>query len=193
MFALLKLLKMKFTFLLLLLFPTLLFGQTKPVKPAKQKAAIAKEEWRVLDRSIYSIQYPTSWALSEKAELGTVFLLATPAENKEDKFKENINLMVQDLKGMDITLDKYTKISEEQVEKLVTNSKMIESKRIGSGTKQYHRLVYIGDQGAFRFKYVQHYWVISEKAYVLTFVSEEKSYDKYKNVGEKILSTFLLK
>ncbi|MBK7681894.1 MAG: hypothetical protein IPJ26_05200 [Bacteroidetes bacterium] len=39
--------------------------------------------------------------------MGTSFIIFSPLENDEDKFKENVNLLMQDLTGQNIDLDKY--------------------------------------------------------------------------------------
>jgi hypothetical protein len=42
-------------------------------------------------------------------------------------------------------------------------------------------------------KFEQYYWVINEKAFVLTLTCEEDQFKNYKEVGEKILNSFIPK
>jgi hypothetical protein len=76
---------------------------------------------------------------------------------------------------------------------LLTNSDLIESKRIKKSNAEFHKLIYTGDQGVFHLKFEQYYWVIDSKAYVLTFTSEEEKFATYSETGEKILNSFSIK
>jgi len=76
---------------------------------------------------------------------------------------------------------------------MVTNSNLIESKRIKTDSDEFQKIIYTGDQGIFHLKYEQYYWVINDKAYVLTFTSEQDKFSDFKERGEKILNSFKLK
>ena len=76
---------------------------------------------------------------------------------------------------------------------MITNSALIESKRIKNGNDEYHKIIYSGDQGIFHLQFEQYYWVINEKAFVLTFTSEKAKFADYKTIGEEILNSFILK
>lgn len=60
--------------------------------------------------------------------MGTRFVLYFNKATPNDLFRENINLMIQDLSGLTINLDNYVKISEEQIKTLITAGQLIESK-----------------------------------------------------------------
>lgn len=151
-------------------------------------------EWKTLDKPGYSIRYPSDWELDQSGQVGTTFILFSPQESDTDRFKENVNLIIQDISAYNIDLDKYTEISEEQVKNVITNSNVIESKRIKDGPRQYHYMIYTGDQGVFHLKHEQYYWVIDKnKAFVLTLTCEADKYSDYKEIGETILNSFLIK
>ncbi len=173
----------------LLLLPILACGQaTKKQEPVNLAA-----DWEIFDQSGYSIQYPTSWELKQSREQGPSFFLFSPLESDKDRFKENINLIEQDLTGLNINLDKYTEISEEQIKNLVTNVAVIESKRVKTNQMEYHKIIYSGDQGTFHLQFEQFYWVINNRAFVLTLTCEKDKFEAFKETGEKILNSFRLK
>ena len=72
-------------------------------------------DWKSLSENNYSINYPDNWELNKAGQMGTSFILFSPLSSKKDNFKENVNLLVQDLKGHDLDLDKYVEISEGQI------------------------------------------------------------------------------
>jgi len=150
------------------------------------------DNWKSLSENNYSINYPDNWELSKAGQMGTSFILFSPLSSKQDKFKENINLLIQDLTGHDLDLDKYVEISEGQIKTMVTDGELIESKRITTGNLSHHKVIYTGRQGIFNLKFEQYFWVVGEKAIILTLTCEESQFDNYQLTGEKILNSFNL-
>ena len=170
--------KLLFVFLLI---PTLLFSQTNNIT---LKTHADKD---------FSIKYPSNWELNSEGKMTTSFVLFAPLESAQDKFKENINLIIQDLSGYNIDLDAYTAISEQQLKKAVVNFKLIESKQIKNEKDTYHHIIYEGEQAGFKLHFQQQYRVKNNKAYVLTFTAELQSVKRFSEVATKILNSFQLK
>ncbi len=150
-------------------------------------------DWKILDGSFFSIKYPADWELDQSGQFGSTFFIFSPVESAQDQFKENINFMKQDLTGYNLDMDKYVEITEEQLKTLITNGAMIESKRIKTESSEYHQIIYTGDQEIYHLKFVAYMWLQNEKAYVLTFTAEQTTFEKYKETGEAILNSFILK
>lgn len=161
--------------------------------PATVEPVQIPQDWSTYANKDYSIQYPNTWDLNKSGEMGTSFVIYSSQDSKQDPFKENVNLMLQKFPGQEISLDEYTKISEDQIKKMLPNCKIQDSKRLISNDKNFHKLVYTGKQGIFNLKFEQYYWIENEKAYVLTLTCEEKEFVNYKSTGEKILNSFLIK
>lgn len=158
-----------------------------------QTPSAADSKWLKLNDNQFSIQYPEDWDLDSSKQMGTSFILFSPPESEKDTFKENINLIIQDLNGMNIDLDRFAELSLGQIKSMVTNSAVLESKKIKKGNTEFHRIIYTGDQGVFHLQFEQYYFIQQEKAYVLTFTSEMNSFLHFKVIGEKILNSFLPK
>jgi serine/threonine-protein kinase len=182
---------MKKIYILLVLITTAASGQPNS---EENKSNTNKEtaNWQKFTGANYAIQYPTNWQLTEFLQKGIPFCVFSPLENEVDKFKENINLMIQDLSGRNIDLNKYVALSEEQVKTMVPNSSLLESKRIKSGDTEFHKVIYTGVQNNFHLQFEQHYWVINQKAYILTLTCEQKKFADEQILGEKILNSFVL-
>jgi len=148
--------------------------------------------WKSLTENNYSISYPNNWELNKSGQMGTNFILFSPLSSEQDQFKDNVNLLVQDLTGHNLNLNKYVELSEGQIKTMITDGKMIESKRITTKTLDYQKVIYTGKQGVFNLKFEQYYWVVKANAYVLTLTCEESQFDNYKTIGEKILDSFSL-
>ena len=149
--------------------------------------------WKTINEKGYMIQYPDSFDLNTSGQMGMSFILLSKQASQQDLFRENVNLMIQDLTGQNIDLDKYVEISEGQIKTMITNGNIIESKRIKAGDSEFQKVVYTGVQGQFNLKFEQYYWIVKSKAYVLTLTCELNQFDKYKEVGEKIMNSFKIK
>ena len=171
----------KMAFLVFLLINVISFGQIK------------ENNWKTIDENTYSVQYPENWELNTDKSMGTSFILFTQQTSTDDKFRENVNLIIQNLEGYNLNLDDYVSISEEQINKMVTNGKIIESKRLFKNNSEFQKVIFTGDQGIFNLKFIQYYFIKDEKAFVLTFTSEVTQYEKYKLISDKILASFILK
>ena len=164
-------------------------GQS-PQSTMKTKSS---DTWKTFAFNNYSIQYPDSFDLNKSGLMGTCFVLLSKQTSQGDLFRENVNLIIQDLTGKNIGLDKYVAITEGQIKSRMSNGIIIESKRINAGDSEFHKIIYSGTQGQFNLKFEQYYWIIKEKAYVLTLTCELNQFDKYKEVGEKIMNSFRVK
>lgn len=172
---------------------TIVCGQPVTETGAADNNLKTTGDWKILELPNFSIEYPSGWDLDQSGQMGTSFILFSPLESEKDAFRENVNLLIQDLTGYNIDLNSYTEISEQQIKTMVTNSTLFESKRVNNGNQEYHKIIYAGDQGIFRLKFEQYYWVISDKAYVLTLTCQEHKYEDFKAIGEKIINSFKLK
>lgn len=165
------------------------FGQT----PKENKQSGYLDNWKTIDEVEYTIQYPDSFDLNSSGQMGVNFFLLSKQISQEDLFRENINLIIQDLSGQNIDLDKFVEISEEQIKTMITNSDLIESRRIKLNNSEYQKVIYTGVQGQFNLKYEQYYWVVKSKAYILTLTCELDQFENYKEVGEIIMNSFKIK
>lgn len=171
-----------------LFFSLITFGQTTQ----KNTAKATETSWKVLKETNYSIQYPQNWELNKSGQMGSTFYIFSRLTSPQDKFSENVNLIIQSLQGQKINLDKYVEISEGQIKTMITNGNLIESKRLNINGHEFQKVIYTGDQGIFKLKFEQYYWVLKGQAYILTFTCEKNQFDTYKLTGEKILNSFRL-
>ena len=140
----------------------------------------------------FSIQYPPDWNLNISGNYGTTFVIYSPLESLKDEFTSNVNLLVQDLSSYNLTLEEYSKISVDQINTYFTNVTIIDSRVIKGSKRSYYSVLYEGNSGVRDLRFLQYYWVIDKKAYVLTFTCEQNKPVSISTLGERILSTFEL-
>ncbi|MEL7064078.1 MAG: hypothetical protein AAFP00_10105 [Bacteroidota bacterium] len=170
-------------------------GQTETEADTSPAQAPAEEttDWQTLSFDQYAITYPSDWEADTSGQLGTRFFIFSPLDNESDAFRENVNLVIQDLTGYDMDLDQYAEISEGQIQTAITEGQIISSERKEKDGQAYHQMIYTGKQGIFDLKFEQYYWVKDNQAFVLTFTCEEKAFDAYQATGEKMLGSFTFK
>jgi len=152
---------------------------------------VERDALTLMDQPDFALSYPASWSFDQSGQAGTKFILFTGQNNSG--FRDNTNLIIQDLKGSGFDLDKYVTLSEGQVKTMITNSQIIESKRLKSKFGEFQEVVFTGDQGVFHLKWRQRYWVKGEKAFVLTLTTSQATYEQYTQVGQKLFDSFKLK
>src|SRR5260221_6358570 len=145
-----------------------------------------KPEWKTLKNSEFLIKYLGQWELNQSGISGTNFILFAP--NQSPTFRDNLNLIIQDLKGQNIDLNKLTEISVGQIKQYITNSKILQSE-----TTTKHKIIYTGRQGQLNLKLDQYYWLNNEKAYVLTFTADQNSFDKQIEIVNSIMDSLKIK
>ena len=151
----------------------------------------AKKDWKTHSGSEYTIHYPGNWELDQSKKNGMSFMILSPAESDSDIVRENVNLLIQDIPdGMN--MDQYIKVSESQIKSVIPNSAILKSERQLSGEAEYHKIFYTGVEGQSNYKFEQDIFLKKGKAYILTLTCEQDQFDKYQEVGDKILNSFRL-
>lgn len=147
--------------------------------------SFCQKDWKAHQKENFSVRYPNKWILDTSGQMNTEFLLFSEL-TPNDNFRENVNLIIQDLKGQNITLESYAELSNNQITELVKNGKIIERKNKGS----HYILVWSGFVAGNNLKFKQYFFVKNEKAYILTFTALQTTFDDYVKKGTEILDTF---
>ena len=178
-------------FLLIIACSVISLAQT--IVPSYQTDQATPQDWQTLTGEAYSISHPANWEANSSGLMGTQFMIFSPLSNSLDQFRDNVNLVIQDLSGFEVNLDLFVEASEGQIANLINNGKLLSSDRQQLGEQPCHRFVYTGTQGIYQLKFEQYCWVIDHEAFILTFTSEEKEYDQFQPIVAEIFKSFQLK
>ena len=142
-------------------------------------------EWKYFDYEGFSIRYPQSWEIQKDLD-GVVFCLLSAPASSTDLFRENVNLVIEEL-TKEVTLDKYAFLSL----KNVRNKYRIADERKYSmdGQEYYHLILKEKDHLYLE----QNYFIKGKKAYILTFAYEPGEKEEIKTEGDKIMKSFRIK
>ena len=154
---------------------------------------VSAQKLITLNKKDYSIGVPADWTPDSSKQMGTDLVIFSMLENGTDRFRENVNVLIQNLAGMNIDLEKYTAISISQIKTMATDSRIEESKTIKTGKTFFQKIIYTATQGGFKLRFEQYYYIAEKKAYAVTFTAEIGKFDIFKPTGEAILNSFVLK
>ncbi|HZV68597.1 MAG TPA: hypothetical protein VFG10_03605 [Saprospiraceae bacterium] len=140
----------------------------------------------------FKLEYPASWTLDTSKAWGAELILFSPMESEADQFNENVNVVIQDLTGQNIDLEKYKQITDQQINTLATDGKILESSIVKTDAKEAFRITYTMTQGTFSLKITSECQIHNDQAYLITFTTEAGQYELYKVTGEQILASFAL-
>jgi len=133
----------------------------------------------------YTISYSSDWKLDETVRNNVEFsLVQTPVPGK---FRNNINLLIQDLHGTGLNLARYTQVSVEQINE---NGKLIGSQKKIIGNIEFQEMTFEAFMKGFDLKFLQYYLIKDEKAYVLTFTAFQSDFDLVLPEAVKVLNSF---
>lgn len=166
-------------------------------------SSIVTSSWKTFNRNNYSIKYPADWDLQQSDDLksGTPvnptvryqFAVLSQRESPQDQFRENVNLVIEDLNGKKLDLDQYAQVATSQLKALMKNCKILENKKISKGYRQHYKTIWTWEYQTIPLKVEQYTWLLDGKAYILTFTSEQSKFAQSQQTGKKILDTFTLK
>ena len=154
---------------------------------------VAQDDLQTYQKDNYSISYPSDWEYSDqKPQPSVAFMLLSPeASQKQDLFRENINLTIEELTQADLTLEQYTEKALEQVKMQIPTAKMLSALPVFIGEVEATNIIWSADFGnGMVLKFNQLFTVKDRIAYVLTFTSTEKEYDLYEKDAIKMLNSF---
>jgi hypothetical protein len=123
----------------------------------------------------YKISYPDTWKADQSGARGTAFLLYLPSVGDNTTFKDNINLLIQDLTGYDMDLKGFTELSMQQLNQMLPEIKILTNDLKNADGHDFHQLVFTAKQSGFNLKFEQRYWVKNNTAYVVTATYTEKT------------------
>lgn len=152
--------------------------------------SVSQDDFKVFSKNDFKISYPSAWRVDTSGTMNSKVFFFSPADGPDDKFSDNLNVMIQSLGGQPIDIQKYKEISEQQIKVMFSDGKMEESKVVNANGREEYHLSYEFSQGIFRLKVLAMCFIKNDNAYLATFTSEASKFERYRPIAEKMLGTF---
>ena len=115
-------------------------------------------------------------------------MFSSPKESEDDTFRAAVNVVVQDLSSMSMTLEELTDHMKDYLAKANATIERSGSETLGG--KSGYLLVVTGKRGELELKMMQIYAVANNRAYIISYTAEVDKYDKYLEEAEKMIKSF---
>ena len=138
----------------------------------------------------FSLRYPVDWKLGEVTPILAVSFFS-PLENNLDKFRENVNIVIQDLSENPMTLQVYSDTAIKQMEAVFgANMKILERGPAYLSGHIGYRFIYLGESDQKEYKFMHVWTIINNTAYQFTFTAMASDYNDYVGMAKKMLRSF---
>ena len=178
--------KKNIIFIVLFFSITALYGQ----KAAK---VLAKE---VQKKTVYitytdskeqvSVKYPDTWRPHANSQ--TVFMFMRPVEEKGQRFRENVNLVIGD--AQDLALVEYLVDARNKMKEQMPGFKELKSKFLKINNIDFVKMIYTFTSNGITLKSVLFLAVDNGKAYSLTCAAINSTFDRFYPIFDKIGESF---
>ncbi|OGX37028.1 MAG: hypothetical protein A3D87_01215 [Omnitrophica WOR_2 bacterium RIFCSPHIGHO2_02_FULL_50_17] len=141
----------------------------------------------------FSLKYPAAWAYAEN-QGGAAAIFYAPAENELDIFKENVNIVIQDISKNPMGLEEYTKTAIRQMQLVFEqNLVILESEPTLIDGRAAHRFVFLGKGPEAELRFMCLWTLVDMTAYQITYTAIDAKYDKYIDQVKSLVRSFKIK
>jgi len=139
----------------------------------------------------FAVQYPESWEVEENS-FGAVVTFLSPLTGEDDPFHESVNVVVEDLGGIEVTLDEYIDAALSQLPTIIPDIELTDQIDDTMGGQPSQIITYTGSQEGFQFTWVQEVSLFEGSAYVLTYsgLTEGDDYLEFRPHAIAIFQSF---
>ena len=161
-------------------------NSSKDNSSKKNNSTSNTSSWKSYSGDGYSVKLSSDWSKTKGSSAVDIAFIYN-GTGLNDDFAENINVVVQDLKGYDLDLESYKDLSMDQYAELDYNVDDIYKKTI-DGAKGYFCKV-SGEESGINCSILQYFTVIGDNAYVFTFAADEDDFDNLEDEVMEIYET----
>ncbi len=141
----------------------------------------------------FALQYPAAWSFAEN-QGGAAAIFYSPKENALDIFKENVNIVVQDISRNPMTLEKYTETAIAQMNAVFgINIEILVSTRISIDNRPAHQFIFIGKGPDGNLQYQCRWTLVGTTAYQITYTALASGYQKHLAQAERVMNSFRIR
>lgn len=162
--------------------------QTNPASTKDHSIQDIPDDWVEHADSVFTLQAPPDWEMDYSNRMGTEFILFSPADSTNDYFRENVNLVKEDVSAHDVDLKQYVDQSTAMLGQYITDLKDLKVEQRGDS----YWLTYFGTQGIMNLSLVQRLSMKGDMVYILTYTSVVDKPSGHDEAAMKVMHDFRL-
>jgi len=138
----------------------------------------------------FRIKYPPDWS-PQAGSAGAAIAFVSPAQGSSDSFRENVNVLVEDLADPSMSLGQYTDTSLRQAKTAIDAFRLLRSGPATLASRSAERVIYLGQIGRdLKFESV---WLVEKgRAYVVTYTATPDAFAGTAPTAEAVIGSFEL-
>lgn len=136
----------------------------------------------------FAIEFPEDWE-NERDSFGAVIIFFSPLTGDGDQFSENVNVVVEDLAGADLTLDEYVELAVSQLVDFIPDIDIYDEFDDEMDTQPSRVIAYTGSQEGVTYNWVQEIALFEGSAYIITYTGED-DFETYLPHAAEIFESF---
>mgnify|MGYP001562363040 CR=1 FL=1 len=141
----------------------------------------------------FALKYPAAWSFGEN-QGGAAAIFYSPKENALDTFRENVNIVVQDISQNPMTLGKYTETAIGQMIAVFgINLEILVSTQISIDNRPAHQFIFIGKGPDGSFQYQCRWTLAGTTAYQITYTAIASGYERHLAEAERVMNSFRIR
>ncbi|MEX2595891.1 MAG: hypothetical protein WEC59_03095 [Salibacteraceae bacterium] len=144
------------------------------------------ENWQRYEMGNYSIAAPDGWELDQSGRMNTTFILFAPYDSVESYFKENVNLVTEDISESGVSLDDYAQNAHDLLGQYMEGLANFESRKEGENRIWF---TYEGEQQTMKLYFNQMLTIQDSVVHILTFTSNADTTENAR-IAEEVIASF---
>ena len=135
----------------------------------------------------FTMTYPREWT---QEKVGNMAAFLSPQENFTDSFRENVNLMLQDLSQQPMDLKQYTELTKNQITQMFGDSAILSSGSKTIGGQPAVEMTYNMFNQGHHLKIKQYWFIIGTTAYLFTYTAQPEKFSKFEETALTVINSF---
>ncbi len=140
----------------------------------------------------FSISYPGNWELNTQLVPGIYFQAFSPKEGPNDRYRESVNVVIEDLNGKQVSEQQYIDATKKNLFFNVKDYHLIKAGETMMGSYKAYEIIYTGKLDLYNLKFRAVISFFEKRAFIITYSSDLISYDKFYPEANKIMSSIKL-
>jgi hypothetical protein len=135
---------------------------------------------------LYSVDYPETWRAKEAGKVSAFY---SGLQSKEDKFAENVQIVVEDLSQVpgDVSLVDYHRKGVASAEKFLTDFKVLEETTTQWQGRETIVMLYSATMRGEHFKFKDYKFIVNRTAYVLTYAAKSADFNTFLAPADRLI------